>query len=364
MNKIGLYIHVPFCASKCGYCDFYSRVRPDLVEPYVAALKEELQRWTGRGIQADTLFFGGGTPSLLPPKEISALINLCRQVFMLEPGAEITLEANPDTVSLESLAGYRKAGINRLSMGMQSAVAKELRLMARSHRPEAVKLAVRSAREAGFDNLSLDLMLGVPRQTPESLMVSLQAAAAMKPEHISCYILKIEKNTAFSRRLMESRCPSDDQTADLYLAACRFWAELGYNHYEISNFALPGRESLHNLKYWRGQDYLGFGPAAHSCFAGRRFFHPADVVQYINTMGRDRIDDGPAGSAEERLMLALRLSEGANREILPESFDWEDFIRRCAPYEEAGLMARTETGGIRLTEQGFLVSNTVLANLL
>lgn len=364
MNKIGIYIHVPFCASKCGYCDFYSRVRPDLIGPYAAALKEELRRWDGRGVQADTLFFGGGTPSLLPPAEISALIGLCRRVFSLEPEAEITLEANPDTVSAESLAGYRRAGVNRLSMGMQSAVAKELRLLARSHSPEAVKLAVLAAREAGFDNLSLDLMLGLPRQTLDSLRFSLQAAVALKPEHLSCYILKVEKNTAFSRRLMQRCCPDDDTTADFYLAACRFLQEEGYGHYEISNFALPGRESLHNLKYWRCQDYLGFGPAAHSCFAGRRFFHPADVVQYINTKGQDRIDDGSAGSAEERLMLALRLAEGVNPQGLPEDFDWTGFLRRCAPYEKEALMARTEEGGIRLTERGFLLSNSILANLL
>ena len=364
MNKIGLYIHVPFCASKCGYCDFYSRVRPDLIAPYIAALKEELRRWEGRGLQADTLFFGGGTPSLLPPREVGALISLCRRIFSLGAEAEVTLEANPDTVSLESLAGYRRAGVNRLSMGMQSAVAKELRLLARSHSPEAVKLAVGAAREAGFDNLSLDLMLGLPRQTMDSLKYSLEAATALNPEHLPCYILKIEKNTAFNRRLMQRYCPSDDLTADFYLAVSHFLQEHGYAHYEISNFAQPGRESLHNLKYWRSEDYLGFGPAAHSCFAGQRFFHPADVVQYINTKGQDRIADGPAGSAEERLMLALRLAEGVCPQNLPDSFDWADFISRCAPYEKGGLMARTDAGGIRLTERGFLLSNSILANLL
>lgn len=362
MNKTGLYIHVPFCAAKCGYCDFYSRVRRDQLPEYLAALKREIQGWRGWGVQADSLFFGGGTPSLLSPEQIGELIDLCRAVFSL--WGEITLEANPDTVTPESLLGLRRAGVNRISFGVQSAVDSELKLLGRKHDFKTAVQAVGAARKAGFDNVSLDVMLGIPDQTEKSLLQTLDAVTALSPEHLSCYLLKIEEGTPFARRGMAVRCADEDAAADFYLTTVRYLKEKGYIHYEISNFARPGFESRHNLKYWRCQDYLGFGPAAHSCFGGRRFFHPADLSAYIASDGENRVQDGPSGAPEERLMLGLRLAEGVSPKDLPASFDWTAFSRRCQPYLLGGFMAETAAGGLRLTEEGFLLSNRILAEIL
>ncbi|MBQ4051077.1 MAG: radical SAM family heme chaperone HemW [Oscillospiraceae bacterium] len=354
--SIGLYIHVPFCASKCAYCDFYSRVRRDQLPDYHAALKREISGWKEKGVKADTLFFGGGTPSLLTPEQIDELIVLCREVFSLE--GEITMEANPDTVTPESLRGYRAAGVNRLSFGVQSAIDSELKLLGRKHTFADAERAVYAARDAGFDNLTLDLMLGIPEQTADSLQMTLERIMSLRPEHLSCYLLKIEEGTVFYKRQMGSLCADEDTTADFYLAVCDHLKKLGYRHYEISNFALPGYESRHNLKYWRCEDYLGFGPAAHSCFGGRRFYHPADLAAYIS--GSAPVDDGPSGSAEEKLMLALRLEEGAGP--LP-GYDWEALRKRCAPYLKAGLMTEKDDR-LSFTEEGFLLSNSLLAEIL
>lgn len=361
MNRIGLYIHVPFCASRCGYCDFYARVRRDQLQDYLKTLKGEIGRWRGSGLRADSLFFGGGTPSLLPPEEIGGLVRLCREVFDLE--GEITLEANPDTVTAESLAALRRGGVNRLSFGVQSAVEEELRLLGRKHSFRQAALAVEQARQAGFDNLSLDIMTGIPQQTMDSLLLTLERITALQPEHLSCYLLKIEEGTPFARRHMEQLCADEDTAAEFYLTLCRYLREKGYAHYEISNFARPGFESRHNLKYWRCEDYLGFGPAAHSCQGGERRYHPADLSSYLESGGQDLCGDGPSGSPEERIMLALRLSEGISPAALPLSFDWAGFSRKCAPYLKAGFMEKT-ADGLRLTEQGFLLSNSLLAEIL
>lgn len=354
--SIGLYIHVPFCASKCAYCDFYSRVRRDQLPDYLSALKREIESWQDKGVTADTLFFGGGTPSLLAPEQIGELVALCREIFALD--GEITMEANPDTVTAESLKGYRAAGVSRLSFGVQSAVDSELKLLGRKHTFADAVRAVRAAREAGFDNLTLDLMLGIPEQNASSLQTTLEKITALRPEHLSCYLLKIEEGTPFFKRHMEKLCADEDETADFYLTVCHYLRKLGYHHYEISNFALPGYESRHNLKYWRCEDYLGFGPAAHSCFGGRRFYHPADLAAYI--AGGEPVDDGPSGSPEEKLMLALRLDEGA---APLQDYDWGGFMKRCAPFIRAGLMTERD-GRIALTEDGFLLSNSILAQIL
>lgn len=356
--SIGLYIHVPFCASKCAYCDFYSRVRRDQLPDYLTALYSEIESWRGKGVMADTLFLGGGTPSLLSPEQISELTALCREVFSLE--GEITMEANPDTVTSETLNGYRKAGVNRLSFGVQSAIDSELKLLGRKHTFAQAEQAVRDARAVGFDNLTLDLMLGIPGQTAQSLQTTLERVTALEPEHLSCYLLKIEEGTPFFKRHMETLCADEDETADFYLTVAHYLKERGYRHYEISNFALPGYESRHNLKYWRCQDYLGFGPAAHSCFNGKRFYHPADLAAYI--AGRTPVEDGPSGSAEERIMLALRLDEGISPDDLPD-YDWNAFRKRCAPYLRAGLMEENGSA-VRFTEEGFLLSNSLLAEIL
>lgn len=355
----GLYIHVPFCRSKCGYCDFYSRVRQDQMALYLQALSAELESWRGKGVLADSLFFGGGTPSLLPAEEVASLIECCRSVFALE--GEITLEANPDTVTPESLLQFRQAGVNRLSFGVQSAVERELKALGRRHTFARAAEAVSWARQAGFENISLDLMLGIPYQTVGTLGETLDAMLALRPEHLSCYLLKIEKGTPFAHRQMERYCADGDEAAGLYLQTCQQLRQAGYQHYEISNFCLPGFESRHNLKYWRCEDYLGFGPAAHSCFGGKRFYHPADLSRYLS--GEAPIEDGPAGDDSERIMLGLRLAEGISAGDLTPAFDWAGLCKKCLPYIKAGLMAQTGDR-LFLTEEGFLVSNSLLSEIL
>lgn len=370
-SPIGIYIHVPFCASKCGYCDFYSRVRQDQKAGYLKAIQQEIRSYAGRGIQADSVFFGGGTPSILTPNEIGEILGAIRESFALQPDSELTMEANPDTVDLEYLKAVYALGINRLSYGVQSAVERELSALGRKHTfPRAVQ-AVEEAREAGFLNLSLDLMLGIPYQTEGSLRETLGAILALRPEHLSCYLLKIEPGTPFAKRHAEKDCPSDDEAADFYLLTCQTLREAGYSHYEISNFARPGCESRHNLKYWRDTPYLGFGPAAHSCFGGRRFYNPSDLALYIEKDGQiaETEEDGSCGGYTERLMLGLRLAEGVSlAEIasLDPTFtpeEQEAFRSRCAPYIKAGLMAETD-GRIAITEKGMLVSNGLLAEIL
>ncbi len=371
MEKIGLYIHVPFCASKCAYCDFYSRVRQDQRGAYLDALRAEIESHASKGLSADTVFFGGGTPSILRTEEVSWILAAIRKAFSLTDSAEITIEANPETVDTASLSALRALGINRLSYGVQSAVQKELSALGRRHTfPQAVQ-AIESARAAGFQNISLDLMLGIPYQTAETLDETLLEILALRPEHLSCYLLKIEEGTPFFHRHMENLCASEDETADFYLQTCRRLRENGYRHYEISNFALPGFESRHNLKYWRDQPYLGFGPAAHSCFAGKRFYNPADLSRYIASGGlcAQSETEEVAGSAAERLMLGLRLTEGIDvsgiGRLDPAFSEAEQagFLARCRRFQKAGLLT-IDGGRVVLTETGMLVSNMLLSEIL
>ena len=371
MQSIGLYIHVPFCASKCAYCDFYSRVRQDQRRDYLDALLAEIGSYAPQQLRADSVFFGGGTPSLLSQEELGRIMAALRQAFVLAEDAEITMEANPETVDAAYLCVVRQLGINRLSFGVQSAVQQELSALGRRHTFPRVVQAAEDARSAGFMNLSLDLMLGIPYQTMDSLRVTLREVLALRPEHLSCYLLKIEEGTPFYRKHAETLCASDDDTADFYLEVCRALREAGYRHYEISNFALPGFESRHNLKYWWDEPYIGFGPAAHSCLSGKRFYNPADLAAYIAAGGlcaRSETEE-PAGSASERLMLGLRLSEGIDvRKIgtkVPAFSDKEQraFLERCKRFEKAGLLT-IKGEQVALTEEGMLVSNLLLSEIL
>ena len=368
---IGIYIHVPFCASKCGYCDFYSRVRRDQMEGYLDALEREIDGWKHRGLKADTVFFGGGTPSLLTSAQLERVMNAVRENFELLPCAEITMEANPETVDTASLKAAYQLGINRLSYGVQSAVDNELKALGRKHTFARAVQAVLEAREAGFSNISLDLMLGIPYQTAESLQTTLTEILALAPQHISCYLLKIEEGTPFYRKNAAQWCASEDETADFYLTVARTLRAAGYRHYEISNFAKPGFESRHNLKYWHDEPYIGFGPAAHSCIDGKRFYNPSDLGQYIETQGNCSLleESGPVQDASERMMLGLRLAEGIDLSQigrLDTNFDTaaqQAFLKKAAVFEKAGLL--TVTGSrVSLTEEGMLVSNMLLASLL
>ena len=357
----GLYIHIPFCASKCGYCDFYSVTDRSGRRAYADTVLREIRSYAGRGLRADSLYFGGGTPSMMEAELLGEMIAACREVFALE--GEITAEANPDSVSPGWLSALRKAGANRISFGAQSANEKELAALGRRHSAARIGEAVREAQEAGFARISLDVMLGIPHQGPESLHRTLESFAAAGVGHISAYLLKIEPGTPFARNGMQRLCPDEDAAADLYLQTVRELSRMGFAQYEISNFAKPGEECRHNLKYWQAEDYIGFGPAAHSLLEGRRFYHPRGLEAYLISGGTNTVDDGPGGGPAERLMLGLRLAAGVDpRELgLPETA-CARLQKRADSFRRAGLMRAGPL--FCLTPEGFLVSNAIIGTLL
>lgn len=361
-TPIGLYLHIPFCKGKCPYCDFYS-FYPDesTVDAYTDALCREISK-TGRCF--DTVYFGGGTPSLLGAERVSRILGL----VTVTENAEITLECNPsDTGSADSgfdFAAVAAAGVNRISMGLQSAVNSERRALGRRAGREDVERAVDRISAAGINNVSLDLMLGIPGQTAESLEESIEFCAGSGASHISAYILKIEEGTPFYRKKDELVLPDEDETCELYLQTVRSLREKGFAQYEISNFAKPGFESRHNLKYWNCEEYLGIGAAAHSFVDGRRFFYSRSAASFIN--GVPPVDDGNGGDPEEYIMLALRLTEGLSEEKYVSKFGKElpdSFRKKSGFFAGKGLM-KTEKGCYSLTEEGFLLSNSVICELI
>lgn len=362
----GIYIHAPFCDGKCPYCDFYSLPASDeLMDRYTEKITEQLLRYPDKKLPALTVYIGGGTPSLLGAKRLDKILNAAAKGFQLQTDAEITLEANPRSVDSAFFAAVRKSGFNRMSLGLQSGNERELTLLQRRHTVESAVQAVRSARAGGFENLSLDLMLALPNQTRETLGHSIDIAARLGAQHISAYILKIEEHTPFSTRYRPEDLPDDELTRELYLFMAEKLETLGYRQYEISNFAKKGCESRHNLLYWRCEEYLGFGPSAHSFFKGRRFFYPADLNQFLK--GASPQDDGPGGEFEEYAMLALRLAEGLVRSTCiqrypdgGEHFDRVFQNRKKCPPE----LLQTDSKHISLTKEGFAVSNAVIGTLL
>ena len=368
-QTVGLYIHIPFCRSKCDYCDFYSLAgAEDRMDAYGRALLRQMDAMPA-DLPADTVYVGGGTPSWYGPDRLCALLEGVFRRYRVTAEAEITVEANPDSVTAAGLRQLRRAGFNRLSLGMQSARDDELRSVGRPHDAAAVARAVEAAREAGFDNLSLDLIYGLPGQDLTRWRESVEAAAALAPEHLSCYGLQAEPGTPLYAR--RASLPDDDVQADLYLWAVRRLEQTGYRQYEISNFARPGRESRHNLRYWRGQPYLGVGPGAHSDFGGRRFSLPRDLEGYLRdaetgrfTRDEDRAVEAPE-RREEYLMLRLRLREGVERSEYETA--WGVFFApleaHFAAWRRQGLAAE-ENGRWRLTPEGFLLSNRLIGEIL
>ncbi len=363
-DKTGIYIHVPYCRSRCPYCDFHSEASKDCPSEYVDALcreirtREGMRELTGDGkIPVDSIYFGGGTPSLLTPLQLERILTAVRESFQVSEKSEITLECNPSGEGLEQLLKAAAGlGVNRISLGMQSSDTAERRSLGRKGDADSVKRAIAAAREAGIDNISLDIMIGVPDSTIESLQASLDFAVCENVPHISAYILKIEEGTFFHRNLHKLRLPDEDETADMYLFMSEYLTKKGYLHYEISNFCLEGSYSRHNMKYWDGSDYLGFGPAAHSAFGGKRFYFPADTALFIK--GTSVCPDGTAGGEEERLMLALRTYKGISLENRNDKF-----LSKVDMLCRHGLGKR-ENERFSLTAQGMLVSNTVISVLL
>lgn len=355
----GIYIHVPFCAVKCPYCDFYSgQYRAKDAAAFTEAVCRNLAALP-QAMPADTVYFGGGTPSLLPPEMTGRMLAAAKARLTVLPDAEITLEANPLTVTPERLAAWRAAGINRLSVGVQSFSDETLRLLGRRHTAEQAKKAVLAAHDAGFENVSVDLMLGLSRQDGADLRQELETAVSLQVTHISAYLLKIEPETPFGKQPPALLSP--DESADRYLEMHGFLTAAGFRHYEISNFAREGFASKHNCKYWRCLPYYGIGPAAHSCHDGKRFAVPRDLAAFTAAAVQpEEVTDAAALTDGERIMLGLRLSEGICPDDFPASA--QQLLKAAAPLIPQYLSAAD--GRLRMTPEGWLVSNSVLAALL
>lgn len=354
LTNLGLYIHIPFCRRKCAYCDFYSAVfTEEMTEKYTQSLKREIKQWGGKiNRPIDTIYFGGGTPSLLNEK-LPELLDSIRQNFNITDDAEITFEVNPQSDIEPILRNAKKAGVNRLSIGAQSGNDNELEILGRTHTKADTKNAIEIARALGFSNISLDLMIGLPRSDIGSLRKNLDFLISLNPEHISAYILKIEPNTAFEKQKNFLDLPDEDGICDQYIFMCEYLVSNGFEHYEISNFAKHGFESRHNLKYWKCEEYLGLGPSAHSFLDGKRFFYPRDLKAFIK--GNSPLPDGRGGGSEEKLMLSLRLKSGIRAEILPAN--------KISLFVESGF-AEIKDSNFCLTDKGMLVSNQIITELL
>lgn len=362
----GIYIHIPFCDGKCPYCDFYSLCgNAPLFDEYTKAVTEALYAWARKtDFTAETVYFGGGTPSLIGADRLVKILNAIKVGFQLSSGAEVTVEVNPTSVGEKFFSQLVSAGFNRLSMGLQSANADELALLGRKHTAQDVTAAVKAARTAGFENISLDLMLGLPNGSADKLKNSINFAASLGVEHISSYILKVEDGTPFAARKIE--LPDGDETAEQYLFCVDELAKYGYKQYEISNFAQPNRESKHNLVYWHGEEYLGLGPGAHSFLNGKRFFYPRDIQAFIR--GEPPVQDGSGGSFEEYAMLNLRLTDGLQKAECIKKFGAEGAEKFSAVLKNTkkcpSKLISADSERVFFTPQGFLVSNALLIKLL
>lgn len=373
VNPLGLYVHIPFCAAICNYCNFNRGLLDEaLKRRYVVALCAEIRGAAEPATGADTIFFGGGTPSLLAPAELARLIAACRESFALAPDSEITLEANPETVTPESLEGFRAAGANRISFGVQSFRDEELKRLGRLHTVDTARAAVRMARSAGFDNLSLDLMMWLPGQRPADWLESVEALIEVGPEHASLYLLEIYPNAPLKDEMARSgwSVAPDEDAADMYLEGLARLDRAGYQQYEISNVARPpARQSRHNLKYWREGEWLGFGCGAHSTRGGQRWRTVNSTGDYVDRVasGQDvRLDLRPLDAEErleEALFMGLRLVDGLNlREILARhGVDvWARYGDELGRFVEAGLLIHDPGIRIALTRQGMLLASDVM----
>lgn len=365
MKPIGLYLHIPFCDGKCAYCNFFSqRAGNDDLDIYTDHLQKSIRAWSKR-IQrkVDTVYFGGGTPSLLGHDRLIAILKTVFECFSVMDDAEITVEVNPSSTDELDFAAMKTAGFNRLSIGLQSANENELRILGRRHSVADAERPVKRAQGAGFDNISLDVMLAIPEQTPESLSKTLEFCASCGVQHISSYILKVEPGTAFWKRREALPLFSDEKQAEFYEQTVEKLTELGYRQYEISNFSHTSFESRHNLHYWHDEEYLGLGPSAHSFINGKRFYYDSDFQAFYD----DQTEfESRGGDPEEYIMLALRLTEGLIFEKYRERFGEEPngrIINSAKVLSKNGLCTVDEEG-IRLSVKGFLVSNAVIGYLL
>ncbi len=379
MNEsISIYIHIPFCVKKCAYCDFASYAgRMSRMDAYVDAVCREIRAqaaFFGKR-RVKTVFFGGGTPTLLSGAQVQAVMDTLRACFYIEETAEISMEGNPGTLTAEHLAAYRAAGVNRLSLGVQSMDDGLLGAIGRIHTAAQAQEAVRLARAAGFDHINLDLMLGLPGQTPQMWEDTLEKAIALAPEHLSCYSLILEEGTPLFAAAQAGTCaplPNEDALEKMDALTADLTAKAGYQRYEVSNWAKPGHECRHNIVYWECEEYLGVGLAAHGEMDGRRFEHTVDFEEYLKTCGNVECLNRSEGNNTredrmfERVMMGLRMARGMNAARFLEDFGIspEDVWKRTIPQmTRAGLMTR-EGERLLLTSRGMDVMNGVLTNMM
>ena len=380
-KRLGLYVHIPFCISKCAYCDFTSSAEhsDELISNYISAVIAHMEQYrlAASSYEPDTVFIGGGTPTCIPTGELLRLIRAIKKNFRLTKRAEFTVEANPATVTYRSLVRMRRAGVNRLSMGLQSAHENELKALSRMHTRHDFVDSFKMARAAKYNNINVDLMFGIPHQTTDSLLHTIRYVSKLGPDHISLYDLKIEPGTPFHRNYesIAPYLPNEDEEADMYVRAIELLRDNGYLQYEISNFARPGHMCAHNLKYWNCDEYLGFGVSAHSYFNGNRFSFTGDIDKYIRAVAvresKIKITDECEAVAErermgEYIMLRLRLTAGIDDREFAKKFGFSFSIlygEKCKKYVSGGFM--NARGGIySLTPAGMFVSNYILSDIL
>ncbi len=364
-KPIGIYIHIPFCLKKCDYCNFYSVSRTELISDYVEKAIKEITRWGGQTARhVSSIYFGGGTPSVLDGKQFDLLVNAVYKNFAVEKNAEITAEINPADNLSSLLHDFKKSGCNRLSIGLQSGNDDELKMLGRRHTLADGIAAVETARKSGFDNISLDLMTSLPFSTPKTLENSLYAVLSLCPEHISTYMLKLEDGTVLHKKQSELILPDDDTAAKEYMQVHNVLTAHGYEHYEISNFAKAGFESRHNSLYWDCGEYLGIGPAAHSFLDGKRFYYKNSLDEFLNNP--TTVFDGVGGGQDEYIMLRLRLKKGiSNTEFLKRYTVAlpNGIFDKAKLYEKNGL-CRIVNDNISLTPEGMLVSNSIIMSFI
>lgn len=367
-NNLGMYIHIPFCSSKCAYCDFFSmRGNDERYSNYTDTVKDRIKYFSSQynDRTIDTIYFGGGTPSIVGANRIADIINTVKESFNVDKSCEITVEANPECVS----QGFdfnilRNAGVSRLSLGMQTAIPEELSLLGRNHTNCDVVKAVKYAKECGITNISIDVMLGIPKQTESSLKDTIDFCTSLGITHVSSYILKIEEKTVFWKNKEKYQFPDEDCQANLYLESSRLLEENGFMQYEISNFSKPGFESRHNLKYWNMENYLGIGPAAHSFIDGKRYYYDRSIEKFKNNVWNK---DDDCSDIETYIMLKLRLKSGLNFEELKDKFGIvvsQRFLKKAKAFQNAGYCNLQDNSVISLTPKGFLLSNSIIVELL
>lgn len=371
----GIYLHIPFCVSKCAYCDFYSLPgachSEDLKQRYVTALKRQMA-WAKSEFAVGSIssvFMGGGTPTTLKTEQLCDVISALKSAFDLTPECEFTVEANPKTFDREKLTALKSLGVNRLSIGMQSANEKELSVIGRIHTFSEVKEAVELTRNCGFDNVSLDIMYGLPYQTKHTFLSTLTEAASLSPEHLSVYGLQLEEGTPLYRKKDSLPFPSENECIEMYSEGIALLKSFGYERYEISNFSKPGRECRHNLNYWSAGEYLGLGAGAYSYLGKKRFSFEQDVEGFCLTsdfnklLHVDEIIDQDE-EVKEFIMLSLRLTKGFSvNELFDRTRDPQYYLKRFEPYVKSGYL-KHDDGRIFFTEEGFNVSNAILSDIL